>query len=465
LSRPVRIAVEDGVIKKKSTIFDYGCGRGGDVKLFNKLGYECNGWDPSHRTAEKCVESDVVNLGYVINVIEDPDERAETIIKAWGLAREILIVSARLIEEESSLQGYKLHSDGVVTNIGTFQKFYSQDTLRNWISQTLNENPVAAAPGVFYVFRNAEGRSAFLEERSRRIHAIRIERAGELYKDHETSLQSIVQFLSIRGRAPAEFELENTEQLQKEFGRLKQAIRVVRLAIGDEQWKEVAVQRADDLVIYLALSQFDSRPKLSEMSLPLQMDIKSFFSTYKNACASADELLSRLGMEGLINIKCMACEVGKMLPGSLYVHVDALGLLPVELRLFEGCAREYIGRVEGATLVKFDRFEPRISYLGYADFDKDPHPKLLFSYSVNLQTFRIKFRYYGDDANRPILHRKEAFIAKDDPRYAKFAKLTKSEERHGLYEKTSRIGYEKEWGDVLQRKGVQIKGHRVVSSS
>jgi len=35
--------------------------------------------------------------------------------------------------------------------------------------------------------------------------------------------------------------------------------------------------------------------------------------------------------------------------------------LPASLRVFEGCARAYIGRVEGANLIKLNRLEPRIS--------------------------------------------------------------------------------------------------------
>jgi hypothetical protein len=32
-------------------------------------------------------EADVVNLGYVVNVMEDPSERREVLRRAWSLAR------------------------------------------------------------------------------------------------------------------------------------------------------------------------------------------------------------------------------------------------------------------------------------------------------------------------------------------------------------------------------------------
>ena len=76
LSRPVARALEDGLITKSRTFFDYGCGRAGDVIRLSQLGFDVSGWDPAYFPDEERVPSNVVNLGYVINVIEDFEERA-----------------------------------------------------------------------------------------------------------------------------------------------------------------------------------------------------------------------------------------------------------------------------------------------------------------------------------------------------------------------------------------------------
>ena len=60
------------------------------------LGIKCSGWDPEHKKTAELKSADVVNLGYVINVIKNPQERNVTLKKSWNLTKEVLIISARL---------------------------------------------------------------------------------------------------------------------------------------------------------------------------------------------------------------------------------------------------------------------------------------------------------------------------------------------------------------------------------
>ena len=52
-----------------------------------------DGWDPVHAPTAPKKKADVVNLGFMLNVIEDPFERTETLIEAWEHTGRILIVS------------------------------------------------------------------------------------------------------------------------------------------------------------------------------------------------------------------------------------------------------------------------------------------------------------------------------------------------------------------------------------
>src|SRR6185295_14994704 len=96
LSRPIRIARDDGLIDPAVSLFDYGCGHGDDIRRLASLGLHCEGWDPVYRPSEERVPADVVNLGYVINVIESAEERATVLREAWSLTKKLLLVSARL---------------------------------------------------------------------------------------------------------------------------------------------------------------------------------------------------------------------------------------------------------------------------------------------------------------------------------------------------------------------------------
>lgn len=63
--------------------FDYGCGYGEDIKYIVKKGYLSVGWDFYYLLEIFCIIVDVVNFGYVINVIEFLVECREVLIKFW----------------------------------------------------------------------------------------------------------------------------------------------------------------------------------------------------------------------------------------------------------------------------------------------------------------------------------------------------------------------------------------------
>jgi DNA phosphorothioation-associated putative methyltransferase len=196
----------------------------------------------------------------------------------------------------------------------------------------------------------------------------------------------------------------------------------------------------------------------------LQLDIRGFFSNYRHACAVADELLFSAGRLERIDAACQVSAVGKLTPGSLYVHVSAVSLLPPLLRIYEGCARAYMGAVEGANIVKLSRTKAQVSYLSYPTFEKEAHPSLAASLVVPLQTFRVRYLEYRDSTNPPILHRKEEFVSAEHPLRTRFERLTQEEERRGLYRESREIGTREAWRARLGECGVELRGHRIVKA-
>jgi DNA phosphorothioation-associated putative methyltransferase len=462
ISRPIRLALEHGLLNLKTTFFDYGCGYGDDVNRLREIGVDSTGWDPNYHPTERLRHSEIVNLGYVVNVIEDPVERASVLREAWSLARKLLIVSARLTIEEKRAGTQTPYADGGVTSRGTFQKFYEQHELRDWLSEVLGAPNVAVAPGVFFVFRDPSTLQSFTASGQRRAILPPRQKLGHaVFERNRHLLDKLIAFVASRGRLPDKLEIDVAD-IQKHIGSLQRAFSIIRQVTGSEQWDRIREARSQDLLVYLALNRFGGRPRFSALSSDIQLDVRAFFSTYRQACELADALLFSVGKPEVINEACRMSQVGKQTPDALYIHISALPFLPAVLRAYEGCARGYIGAVEGANVIKLHRWKPKVSYLHYPEFDSAPHPALAASLVVPLQDFHVRYYEYDSSANPFILHRKEAMVAPDYPLKNKFARLTKQEERVGLYEKPVDIGTSAAWQLLLREKGVYLAGHRLL---
>lgn len=465
LSAPIKSLVRDLLLPDGCTIFDYGCGRGSDVRLLNKQGFDCKGWDPAFCPEEPQVESDIVNIGYVINVIEDPVERSETLHKAWQLSRRVLVVSS-LTQMYGRGKNCLQFGDGIITKLETFQKLFGQAELRTYIQQVTGAEAWPAGIGIFYVFKDNDLKQNYLLNRYRRRSSGPRKRLSERrYEEHKELLEKLIARIAELGRVPACDEFEQLEPIREEFGSIRRAFSLIKRVTGAEEWEEIGQQRTQDLMVYLALSRFERRPKYSQLTPRLQRDVKYFFGSYSKACSIADLVLFRAGDAEAIDDACKESRVGKLLPKALYVHRDAIPALEPQLRIYEGCARNYIGEIEDANIVKIHRHSGKLSYLCYPDFDKDPHPVLLRSFKVNLRSLDINCYDYSASKNPPILHRKETFLENTDPRYSKFAKLTKQEERRGLLSETATIGTREGWKVRLVENSVELRGHRLVRSS
>jgi SAM-dependent methyltransferase len=238
VSRPVQQALADGLLEPEHTFFDYGCGRGGDIRHLRQLGYDATGWDPAHASNTPKREATVVNLGYVVNVIEDPAERTEVLRKAWQLAVEVLIVSARLDWEAQAVEGRE-YGDGVLTRTGTFQKFFRQDELRSWIDSTLHERSVAAAPGVFYVFRSAVAAQRLLARHARGDSRPRLGIAELIYQQNAVQLQPLADWIRANRRLPETTDLPDSDTLVENFGSIRAAFSLIRRVDRDPAWADI----------------------------------------------------------------------------------------------------------------------------------------------------------------------------------------------------------------------------------
>ncbi len=403
LSFPVKCLLRDGLLDTSRTLFDYGSGQGQDLVLLGAMGIACDGWDPAYRPDAELRPADVVNLGYVINVVEDPRERAEALQQAWSLSRCLLVVSAQLVDSAPRREQERLN-DGVLTSRGTFQKYYTQAELREYVETLLGVEAVPAAPGVLYLFRDESARQQLLASRFRRTTSIPARVSVEqLYDRNLDLLEPFTETLARLGRPPGPEEFPQHMGVVQRFGSIKRAIAIVQRATGSTAWEGIAARRREDLLVYLALARFGKRPPLSRLPLSTQRDVKAFFRSYQEACSEADALLFRVGDPSAIDAACQRSSIGHLVHNALLLRRDLLGELAPLLRVYEGCARALVGEVEEANVVKLHRLSGKVSYLAYPDLDATAEPSLRLRVKVTLPNLAVDVFDYSEWAEPPRL--------------------------------------------------------------
>jgi DNA phosphorothioation-associated putative methyltransferase len=468
ISKPVRLVLESDLFLDGMTFFDYGCGYGGDVKYIAQEGYVAAGWDPYYQPESPRICADIVNIGYVINVIESLGERRESLLNAWELTNNLLVVAAQVLIDDSD-RGQIAYGDGVITSRNTFQKYYEQEELKVYIDQVLSVDAIPVALGIYFVFRDAAEAEGFRASRFRsRLSTPRVRSQVKRFEDYAEMLAPLMAFVSDRGRLPVKGELAEEAPIKQEFHSFNRAWRVILQATDADDWETIADKRRQDLLVYLALNRLGyslqngdaSRPSMRRLPAQIRNDIKGLFDSYQKACTLADLMLYSLSKPDIVADCCEDSAIGYKQPGSLSVHVSFLEELDPLLRVYEGCANRTIGRLDGATIIKFHARKPQISYLFYPDFDTNPHPALHTSMHIDLRDLSVSYQDYSDVYNPPLLVRKEAFVSPSYPHYEKFAKLTRQEEKLGILDGAAVRKY-REWVQCLEDNCVKIKGHKL----
>lgn len=447
---PVRQALCDEVIRAGVSVLDYGCGRGQDASRLQQMGLDAIGWDPYYAADTPLGERQAVFLNYVLNVIEDVRERYATLKAAWDLAERVLIVSTRLKWELNAVKGESV-GDGILSGRNTFQHFFSPAELRKTVEEATGTKCVSPTPGVVYAFRHDSDRFAYLA----RGTIAGFEWANS--QNYASAVAELISFTEKRGRPPLFEEIPPT--ILPQLGKVsrRSMLDVISKGASAERVAAGARQTTLDTLLYLGTSIFNGRAPLNGLPVGVQADIKHCFNGYREACARADRLLAKIRDDAYIR-GAMQNSPGKLTATALYVHKRAVARMPVVLKLYEYCGFVAAGRPADWNILKLDHRGRRVSWSSYPNFDTDPHPTLDWTYGVEMSSLEAGLQRFGDRSNRPLLHRKEEFLAADDPHVEKYRRLTQSEVRAGLYQNPTRIGLEDGWAAELARCGVTLRG-------
>ena len=432
LSTPVQSLYRNNYLNGNYTFFDYGCGKCDDLNIVNELGVNASGWDPVYRIDSKIIKADIVNLGFVINVIESPSERTQTLKKAYTLSKKFLVASV-MLGSESITSKFKQYGDGVITSRNTFQKYYTQNEFREYLEGSLGELAIAVGPGVFYIFKDKiEEQQLLINRQGRRKNWKRISytdspdrlkiKQQAFYTRHKDLLNDFWNTCLEFGRLPLNSEYKRSEELRATCGSHQKAFTLATEIYDKLNFQLAESERRKDLLVHFALGLFSRRKPYKTMPRVLQKDIKHFFNKYTDAIQESTDLLFSVGNTQTIKSECQKADenlkTGRMDGDhSWTIHIDYINQLSPVLRTYIGCATQLYGDLYEVDMIKIHMQSNKVSLMKYDDFENKPLPLLMERIKINLREQRIDFFTYGDKFKPQPLYLKSQYIEDGFPKY------------------------------------------------
>ena len=434
LSAPMQALARAGFLSEELTVLDYGCGQGDDVSILQMAGLNVSGWDPHFRPDERIEAADVVNLGYVVNVIEEPAERLQAIERAFSFATKVLCVAV-MVWGKGNTEGQQTFRDGFLTNRGTFQKYFSQEEIRGLVEHATGKQAIMVGPGILFIFADEIAEQEYLLERqsratdisdllahtSLRLPAEVVSRDDRIIEAHTETILKIWQKAGTLGRIPDPAELGGKlfDEVKANLGSLRTAIRLgAQLMGGVASIEDAAKQRKDDLSVYFALNLFGRRKVYRELPLSLQRDVKTFFGSQRNAKDAGKAVLFSTGSVDKIRDACI--EASNQRLGylddnhSLQIVASGVSRLPSVLRAYVGCAEVLYGDISVCDIVKIHIGSGKLTLLFCEKFET-PLPKVLERVKISMREQEIEFFSYGSDYPKSYIYLKSRFMCRDDP--------------------------------------------------
>ena len=410
-----------GFLDGTRSLFDYGCGRGDDLRLLAQMKVPAAGWDPVFRPDVERQPADIVNLGFVLNVIEDAGERRETLKAAFVLARKVLIVSV-MLGYQSKREQFAAFEDGVRTQRNTFQKYYVQDEFRSYVEKTLDANAIPIAAGICLVFKDAVEEQLFLLARQqvrREWRLLRREPDGaavaSMIEDHKEQIDAYWLRALELGRPAAPEECPEAQSLIRLVGSWRRVHEWVGRFFNPEEFEAAAIGRQEDLLVYFALGHFGRRRPVSELPDRLQRDVQFFFGSITKARNAGKRALFATGDSARLEEAAAFChdELGIGVLNDdhdLTFHQSVLGECLPLIRIYVGCALQLFGDAGSVDLIKVHLQSGKVTFLVYDDFEGAATPRLIERIKVDLPRLRVDFfDYVGEYEPQPLSEDREGF--------------------------------------------------------
>ncbi len=479
LSAPMKSLARHNYLNGKYTIFDYGCGKGDDVRELEVHGLDIAAWDPVYLPDAKKKKSHIVNLGFVINVIESRKERDRTLKDAFKYANNFLIVSA-MIAGEATISKFTPYLDGYLTTRGTFQKYYSHLELKAYIEDILGENAIAVSPGIFYIYKNKEEEEHFFSERQKTHHTwnhlserkrmTRDHLAKDIIEKNKQLFDDFWQTCLELGRLPTTSEFEFSSHIKKLSGSLPKAFNYINEYYDTSDFSSAEESRRNDLLVYFALGLFERLKPLTHFPDSIKRDIKAFFKSHSEVQKEAKQLLFSISETSNIE---MACETayktlgcGQLNEGhSLIFHRYYIGELPPILSVSIGAATKLYGDIDKVDLIKIHMMSGKVSLMIYDDFDNQPLPLLKERIKINLRKQYMDFFEYGGEFPDQPLYLKSIYIKSTFTNYKKQFTFDNTMRGYKWLDLSDFGSSYEELESLLEKHDLKVSGFNLIGSS
>ncbi|MGF1694779.1 DNA phosphorothioation-associated putative methyltransferase [Vibrio lamellibrachiae] len=478
LSAPMKALVKYGYLEGEHSIFDYGCGRGDDLRELEAHGLDALGWDPNFQPDNDKVKSDIVNIGFVLNVIEEQDERLDALLGAWELADKLLVVSV-MLANESYIAQFKSYKDGVITSRNTFQKYYAQSEIKAYIERSLQEDAITVAPGIFYIFKDKLEEQQYLQKKYKRYHKWNQltspepieakDKAKLLITKHQDLFNDFWSKTLELGRIPANEEFDHSEVVRELIGSHKKVFSLLQEMYSTQEFEQAEKNRKEDLLLYFTMGLFEKRKPYTQQPEALKRDIKALFGEYNTALNLATDLLFAIADTELILQQCQKAnqqlDASLMNEGhSLVFHKDYIDDLPLLLRVYVGSGLQMYGELdEEIDLIKIHITSGKLTLTAYDDFEKSV-PFLVERIKIKMADQDIDFFDYVNEARRPPLLNKHLYMPIKHESYKKqqsFDKRLAKLLEHN-FDKESLLTA-MEYHVLLGKEEKRVKGYKIVS--
>ena len=382
--------------------------------MLSEWNVSASGWDPVFRPDAERQSADIVNLGFVLNVIEDPDERRETLKAAFALARKVLIVSV-MLGYQSKREQFAAYEDGIRTQRNTSQRYYVQDEFRYYVEKTLGANAIPIAAGICLVFGDAMEEQLFLLARQQVRREWRLlrrepnsEAVASLIEEHREQIDTYWLRALELGRPAAPEECPEAQSLIRLVGSWRRVHEWVGRFFSPEEYEAAAIGRQEDLLVYFALSHFGRRRPYSQLPGRLQRDVQFFFGSITKARNAGKRALFATGESARLEEAAVFChdELGIGVLNEdhdLTFHQSVLGECLPLIRIYVGCALQLFGDAGSVDLIKAHLQSGKVTFLVYDNFDGADTPKLIERIKVDLPRLRVDFfDYVGEHEPQPL---------------------------------------------------------------